>query len=263
MPQTIVEHHHEGRTGHLVARLELATEHRSQAEMRERTGRHEIDWQPLGDLPIVAHAERRARVRVEAREAADRVAQAPVVGVGEAGDPSLPVLRPDRHDAVGIGERQAAQADGVDEREEEAVRADPEREHEDRGRGHRRLSPQHPRRDSDVREEGVHRRHAALVPVALLDRVRLTERTARRQTRRGRRHPAALELLGQQLEMVTDLLIDPILAPPPDDDAAKPDDPFAPATHEPASSSRAISSTVCRHNRSSAASCRRPVRVML
>ncbi len=73
--------------------------------------------------------------------------------------------------AIGLGHREAAQHDRVEQREHGRRAADPERERRDRDRREHRTSAQEPETEPDilknVREHGKHRGQQAVQPVCL------------------------------------------------------------------------------------------------
>ena len=76
------------------------------------------------------------------------------VVVRHAESPAARVLRTQRDDLIGVGERNAAQKDGIDEREDGAVRADAERKREDGDSGHPSPFDEHSRSELNVLEHG-------------------------------------------------------------------------------------------------------------
>ena len=106
------------------------------ANQPERVRRDVSAVVAFGRCALLADVERRLTHQRDVRKALRRLPPIEEVVVRHAESPAARVLCPQRDDLIGIRERNAAQKDGVDEREDGAVGADAERKREDGDSGH-------------------------------------------------------------------------------------------------------------------------------
>ena len=119
-----------------------------------------------------------------------------------------------RHDeAIGLGHRQLAEHDAVEEREDGPGGADPERQRGNREQGEHRASPHQPDAVAHVEQEGVPLGACSRVADLFLERLGAAQRHARRPARLGARHAALDVLVDDQVEgraeLVGQLVVDP------------------------------------------------------
>jgi hypothetical protein len=151
LPDAVAEDRDGRRSRLVVLREEIAAQERPLPDQSEGVGRDVRPLVTLGHAPFVAHVHRRAVERRQPAEALLRLAQVLEIEVRHAhvGAARHVPLR-DRHDAIGIVERQAPDEDGVDEGEDRRVHADAEGERDHRDRREPPILDEQARREPQV-----------------------------------------------------------------------------------------------------------------
>ena len=175
--------------------LEVVPRHQLAHGLLARPGMAEVD---LGARETRDGGERRAAVpQVRVHWIGERIVRLGVCA-----------LRFDHHQPVRIANRKRGHQHGVHEREDCRVGANPQAEGQHRHRGEARVSREHPQAEADVLEESLHEGQAALVAVRFLHLLAAAEVAARREAGLLERQPAADVLLGQQLQVALQLLVE-------------------------------------------------------
>ena len=199
------------------ARLSLVPRERASGCERDADRTEEVVGDALdADAPRhlgCRHADGREVVRDQLVEHVVSVADVGVVRIREdairIGLRRIVAVEP--HELRGAA-RQRTEEQRVDQREHRAVDADAEREHGDHDEAEARLAPPHADRVPQVLRERIEERDAALLAVRLLDARDAAEIAERGPLRVRARQPASLMLVGEQIEMRAQLLVQFIVA---------------------------------------------------
>ena len=246
----------------LVGCREAAAKHGPVAGDRERVAGHVESFHALGGSAVSAQDHRRLRERHHSREAVHGIAQLFVLRMREAAVLILVVDGGDGGDAIGSRDRQPAQRVGVQDREEHVVDADAERQHENGGDAECAVPSEQSNGEPDILPERLQQRKTALLAELLLGLLDSAERTPRRARGIRRRESTRHVLVGEELQVHVNLLVQTVVAPAPEEDVGGPGEQNAERGHDSLSSRRLTMETVRDQSAVSAVSCRRPAAVM-
>ena len=187
---------------------------RLDTQQREGAGGRVGAVEPFGRMAVTRDDHRHAAECGDPGELARRGPD--VVEIGKRHTPvgALGVDRRDEEDPPGLRNRQAANRVGVQDREQHVVHADADAEHEHRGHGKARIAPHQPDGKPEIAGEGIEERQPPLVAIRLLDPLDAPELALRRAPGVGGRHPGGEVVLGEQVQVVGDLFLEPAFAPP-------------------------------------------------
>ena len=145
LPESLADDDDPFGVGHVFRRGEAAAADDRRAEELEEVDRHLAGPQLLRErAPGVVHD-----AGAEDRDVLDdRIERFPVLELGGGGSRARPLRRrvEKQHQAVGIEERNRPQQDGVHDRENRRIGANPQRERGHRRTGERGTLPEHPQR---------------------------------------------------------------------------------------------------------------------
>ena len=208
LPQGVTEHGNVG-SRHLLFSEEAAPEFRLHAEHREQVpgGDHARD---LDRRLRIGESEALVAIRDEVLEDPVLLAEVEEVGIGELrGVRAAPTIHgTERHDTVGVGKRQRAQDDRIDDRKDGGGGADSERQRE-RGRGGEAFrSPEPAKGVPKILRENVDAGQGAPLADVLFDLRHAAELAPRREGSFGRVHSAGDETLLEQLQVGADFFVE-------------------------------------------------------
>src|SRR5687767_13399445 len=115
-----------------------------------------------------------------------------------------------------------------------------------------------PQREADVLADRIDGRQSALIAVVFLDLIDAAERAAGRLLRLGQWHPGGRILIGEEVEMGANLLLEALLPAAREQQVEDARHEDADAGHDGSSSRRFTIDTVLAQRAASFANCRRP-----
>ena len=260
LPDALADHGHRRRTPAIVLDRDDAADDRRDPEHVEQLAG---DVTALDTLGCAVHIGQSRGAGGERREigAADSLARLVELEPRQPAVRVPLVARGHEHDAIGPGNREAAQGMRVEDREHHVVHADAERKDEHGGDREATVPRQRADGKPGVQRDRLDQRQAPLIAVAHRDLIHAAEGTPGCGSRLLGRQPLRLELLGEQSEMKPDLVVQPPIAARPEQRIEKPRQQHARA-HGSFSNSRLTIDTVRAQLSVAAASCFRPAVVM-